>query len=317
MFDSILEAAERLNGVALKTPVLNFPILDERSGKSVFLKCENFQHIGAFKFRGAYNTISQLDNEKRKNGIVAFSSGNHAQAVARVAQIFNVPCTIVMPYNAPKIKLEATKSYGAKVVTIDPLTENREEVAQAIIAKSGATLVPPFNHEHILSGQGTAALELMDTVTDLDLVVAPCGGGGLLSGTSIAVKGRNSDCKVIGIEPELGDDATRSFKTKTLQRVKNPPTIADGTRTESLGPITFDIILKYVDDMITVSETEIMEAVIFCYDKLKLVIEPSGVLGIAALLSGKLAGFDRIGVIVSGGNMDIETLSDIKNHLKK
>ena len=311
MFDHILAAQKRLTDVAIKTPVLNFPKLDDTTGYSVYLKCENFQHIGAFKFRGAYNMISQIDDLKRKKGVVAFSSGNHAQAVAKTAQLFEIPCTIVMPYDAPKIKLSSTKSLGASIVTIDPLTENRETVAQDIVDKQDSTLIPPFNHNDIIAGQGTAALELIDKVPDLDLVLAPCGGGGLLSGTANAIKGRNPNCLVIGVEPEMGDDATRSFHSKKLVRIKNPPTIADGTRTESLGLLTFEQILKHVDDMKTVSEDEIKQTVAYAYNQLKLVVEPSGVLGLALLLKRGLGQLKKVGIIISGGNMDIETLEMI------
>ncbi len=309
MFNKIIEARKRLNGHALATPVMTSGTLDDILGARVFLKCENLQKIGAFKFRGAFNSISQLSENEKTKGVIAFSSGNHAQAVALVGKLLKVPATIVMPKDAPKIKLDATKGYGAKVITYDPETESRETLALNIQAKEGLTLIPPFDHLDVIAGQGTAALELFDQAGPLDMLLTPCGGGGLLSGSAIAAKGVNPTCKVMGVEPELGDDATRSFKTKTLQTVKNPATIADGTRTPSLGKLTFPLVLEYVDDMVTVSEADIVHAVQFLFYRMKLVVEPSGALGLAALLSHKVKPAKKTGIILSGGNIDAETMS--------
>ncbi len=275
---------------------------------NVFLKCENFQRVGAFKFRGAFNAISQLPSEEKSKGVITFSSGNHAQAVALVGKILGIKTIIVMPNNAPKIKRSATEGYGAEIIEYDPAEQQREEIAKRIRKEKGYTLIPPFDHEDIIAGQGTAALELLEETKHLDYLLVPCGGGGLLSGSAIAVKGFNSKCKVIGIEPEVADDAVKSFRTKVLHRVKNPPTIADGTRTTSLGKITFPLVLKYVDDMQTVTEQSIIDAVKFLFFRMKLVVEPSGALGMAALLSGAVKLNGRIGVIISGGNVDAETM---------
>jgi threonine dehydratase len=303
-FDSVREAARRLKGQAHVTPVMTSRTLDERVGATVHLKCENFQRTGAFKFRGAYNAISRLAPEARRRGVVTFSSGNHGQAVALVGRLLKVPVTVVMPADAPAIKRAATEGYGARVVTYDLKETTREAVAKDLQASGGFTVIPPFDHPDVIAGQGTAALELMETVGPLDLVLTPCGGGGLLSGTAIAAKGLAPGCRVAGIEPELADDATRSFRTGVLQTVYNPPTIADGTRTASLGKITFPLVQRFVDEMQTVSEAAIAAAVRFCFERLKIVVEPSGVLGLAALLSGAVSARGRVGVILSGGNID-------------
>jgi threonine dehydratase len=287
--------------------------LDAEVGATVFLKCENFQKMGAFKFRGAFNSMSKLSDAQKSKGVVTFSSGNHAQAVALVGRMLNIKTTIVMPVNAPAIKLAATKSYGAHVIEYDPKTQDREEMAQNIQAKQGMTMIPPFNHPDVIAGQGSATLELFDQAGPLDMLLTPCGGGGLLSGSAVAAKGLNPGCTVIGVEPELGDDAVRSFRTKTLQTVHNPPTIADGTRTSCLGDITFPLILEYVDDMVTVSEADIIQAVQFLFFRMKLVVEPSGVLGLAALLSRAVVPAEKTGIILSGGNIDARTMTLILN----
>jgi len=313
MFDKIIEAKERLKGHAMVTPVMTSRTLDDRVGAKIYLKCENFQKIGAFKFRGAFNSISRLSEKEKAKGVVTFSSGNHAQALALVGKLLGVPTTIVMPKDAPKIKFDATKGYGATIISHDPETESREALASKIQSEEGLTLIPPFDHPDVIAGQGTAALELFDQAGPLDMLLTPCGGGGLLSGSAIAAKGVNPSCKVIGVEPELGDDATRSFKTKTLQTVKNPATIADGTRTPSLGKLTFPLVLEYVDDMVTVSEADIIHAVQFLFFRMKLVVEPSGALGLAALLSRKVIPAKKTGIILSGGNIDAETMTLILN----
>jgi len=286
--------------------------LDERLGAAVFLKCESFQRIGAFKFRGAYNAISRLSADERRRGVVTFSSGKHAQGVALAGRLLGVAAVVVMPLDAPVIKREATEGYGARVVLYDPAERSREEIARELQQENGYTLIPPFDHYDVLAGQGTAALELCDQAAGpLDLLLVPCGGGGLLSGCAIAAKGRTPGCRVVGVEPELADDATRSFYSGTLQTVKNPPTIADGTRTPSLGRITFPLVRAFVDAMATVSEDSIMEAVRLLFYRLKLVVEPSGVLGLAALMTGKVSPQGRVGVILSGGNVDGPTMRRI------
>jgi len=312
LFRRVTDAAERLRGVAHVTPVVTSRWLDERLGAAVFLKCESFQRIGAFKFRGAYNAISRLSADERRRGVVTFSSGNHAQGVALAGRLLGVAAVVVMPLDAPVIKREATEGYGARVVLYDPAERSREEIARELQQENGYTLIPPFDHYDVLAGQGTAALELCDQAAGpLDLLLVPCGGGGLLSGCAIAAKGRTPGCRVVGVEPELADDATRSFYSGTLQTVKNPPTIADGTRTPSLGRITFPLVRAFVDAMATVSEDSIMEAVRLLFYRLKLVVEPSGVLGLAALMTGKVTPQGRVGVILSGGNVDGPTMRRI------
>lgn len=313
MFTKIKEASARLRRQANVTPVHTSRTFNEIVGAEVYLKCENFQRVGAFKFRGAFNAISQLSDEQKARGVLTYSSGNHAQAIALAGRLLEVKSTIIMPKNAPAIKRAATESYGATVIDYDPQETTRETLAQALLQENAMTLIPPYDHEDVVAGQGTAALEFHEQVPGLDLLLAPCGGGGLLSGTAVATKNVAPQCKVIGIEPELADDATKSFRTKTLHTVHNPPTIADGTRTPSLGKITFPLVLEYVDDMQTVSEAAIIEAVQFLFYRMKLVVEPSGALGIAALLSQAVRPGKRVGVIISGGNIASQTMHTILN----
>ena len=307
-FNQITAAQQRLAGHAHVTPVLRSRTLNAQSGADVLLKCENLQRVGAFKFRGAFNAISQLSERERAHGVLTFSSGNHAQAVALVSAILGVQATIVMPSNAPIIKRQATEGYGAAVIEYDPETTRREVLAQSLADEHGYTLIPPYDHADIIAGPGTAALELLQTDGPFDTLLVPCGGGGLLSGSALAAKGHLPECRVIGIEPAVADDATRSFRTGVLHTIENPPTIADGTRTPSLGALTFPLVREYVDDMQTVSEQAIMEAVRFLFFRTKLVVEPSGALGVAALLSGAVRDSGRTGVILSGGNIDGPTM---------
>ena len=310
-FAEVLAARERLRDQAHETPVMTSAALNERAGAAVWLKCENFQRIGAFKFRGAFKAIAQIPTARRPRGVVTFSSGNHAQAVALVGRLLKIQTTVVMPADAPLIKRRATEGYGADVLLYDPRTASREALAQEIQERRGSTLIPPYDHPDIIAGQGTAALEFHDQIGDLDMLLVPCGGGGLLSGTALTARGVMPNCRVIGVEPELADDAARSFRTGVLQRVENPPTIADGTRTPSLGRLTFPLIQAHVDDFATVSEAAICKAVRFLFYRLKLVVEPSGALGVAALLSGALKPHGRVGVILSGGNVDGPTMTQI------
>jgi threonine dehydratase len=311
LFGNVLSARERLRGQANVTPVFTSRTLDGLTGAQVFLKGENFQRGGAFKFRGAFNAISRLSGVQKARGVITYSSGNHAQAVALVGRLLGVPTVIVMPANAPAVKRAATEAYGARIVTYDPERETREEVAGNLQQAGGCTMIPPYDHLDVVAGQGTAALELLEQAGSLDALLVPCGGGGLLSGSAIAARGTCASCRVIGVEPEVADDATRSFRTGVLHTVKNPPTIADGTRTPSLGKITFPLVLKYVDEMVTVTEDAIREAVRFLIYRMKLVVEPSGALGVASLLSGAARPSGRVGVILSGGNIDGATLSAI------
>lgn len=314
LFEKVRAAAARIEGHANVTPVMTSRTADSLCGAEVFFKCENFQRVGAFKFRGAFNAISRLPDDQRARGVITYSSGNHAQAVALVGRLLGIKTTIVMPADAPATKKAATRDYGAEIVEYDPQTADRQEIAEGLQAEHGFTMIPPFEHEEVIAGQGTAALELIETVGALDMLLVPCGGGGLLSGSAIAARALSPGCCVIGIEPELADDAVRSFKTGRLHTIKNPPTIADGTRTPSLGKLAFPLILKYVDDMRTVTETAIVEAVRFFFYRMKLVVEPSGALGLAALASRAVTPAGRIGVIISGGNIDAATMTTILNH---
>lgn len=311
-FGDVLAAQHRLAGKAHHTPVVTGRTLDERAGAQVFLKCENFQRVGAFKFRGAYNALSRLGPEARAAGVLTYSSGNHAQGVALAARLLGLRATVVMPTTAPAAKRAATEEYGATIIPYDPREMSREELTRTMARdRPGVAIIPPYDHADVIAGQGTAALELIEEVRGLDFLLLPCGGGGLLSGSAIVAKQLLPGCKVVGVEPDLADDATRSFRSKTLQKVHNPPTIADGTRTPSLGQLTFPLVLSLVDDMVTVSEEAIVEAVRFLFERMKLVVEPSGALGVAALLSGSLRPSGRVGVVLSGGNVDGATFAAI------
>lgn len=311
MLEKIKAAGERLKPVANVTPVMTSRTLNRLAGAEIFLKCENFQRMGAFKFRGAYNAITQLTDAQRAAGVITYSSGNHAQAVALVGRMMGIRTVIVMPDDAPATKRQATEEYGATVIGYAPETTAREAVAGELQRRHGYVLIPPFDHIDVIAGQGTAALELCAQIGKLDMLLVPCGGGGLLSGSAIAAGALSPGCRTIGIEPELADDATRSFHTGTLQSVHHPQTIADGTRTPSLGKITLPLVLAHVSDMRTVSEDAIIEAVRFLFFRMKLVIEPSGALGVAALLSGALQAQGRVGIILSGGNIDGPTMTRI------
>lgn len=316
LFEQIKLARERLRGQAHVTPILTSRTLNALTGAEVFCKCENLQRAGAFKFRGACNAISKLDAEQRKKGVITFSSGNHGQAVALVCQMLGIHATVVMPRDVSPAKRAACDGYGAEVVLCGPANPSREEVCQGLREKHGYALIPPFDHLDVIAGQGTAAMEMFEELKSLDALITPCGGGGLLSGTAVAAKNLNPKCRVIGIEPALADDAVRSFRSKTLQTVQNPPTIADGTRTASLGKLSFPLVLEYVDDMNTVSEEAIKEAVRWLFSRMKLVVEPSGALGVAALLSGAVRLRGRVGVILSGGNVDAAVMAGIlQDHL--
>jgi len=304
-FDDIAAAHERIRAQARRTPVLTSATIDALTGASVFFKCENFQRMGAFKFRGAYNALAQLGPEEKKRGVLAFSSGNHAQAVALAGKILGIKAVIVMPEDAPRVKLEATRGYGAEVVTYEK-GHNREEISAKLVKQRNLSLIPPFDHPHIIAGQGTAAKELIEDAGVLDALLVPCGGGGLLSGCAVAARRLLPDCRVIGVEPAAGDDATQSFKTKTLKTIDVPDTIADGARTTSLGKLTFPLVLNNVSDMLTVTDEELLRSMFFLWERMKVVVEPTGALAASALLNQKLQSKDlRVGVILSGGNVDL------------
>jgi threo-3-hydroxy-L-aspartate ammonia-lyase len=304
-------AAGRLAGVAHRTPVATSRQFDALAGCHAFFKCENLQRMGAFKFRGAYNALAKLDADARRRGVVAFSSGNHAQAVALAGRLLGVPATIVMPADAPAVKVAATREYGAEVIFYDRAAgQSREAVAERVSKEKGATVIPPFDHPDVVAGQGTAAKELLEEVGGLDYLFVCCGGAGLLSGCAVAASHLSPATRVIGVEPAAGDDAARSFRTRTLQRVENPVTIADGARTQSMGAVTFPLVLRHVHDIITVTDEQIVEAMRFLWERMKLVVEPTGALATAGVLSGAIDVRDRrVGIILSGGNVDLRAMA--------
>jgi threo-3-hydroxy-L-aspartate ammonia-lyase len=305
-FSDVESAAQQIAGVAHRTPVVSSRTINTRTGAQLFFKCENLQRAGAFKFRGAYNALSRLSADERRRGVVTFSSGNHAQAIALAGRVLDIPRVIVMPSDAPAVKRIATEGYGGEVVLYDRDREDREAIGQRLARERGLTLIPPYDHPNIIAGQGTAARELIEEVGALDYLFVPCGGGGLLSGSAIASKALAPACKVVGVEPAAGDDATRSFRTKTLQKVDNPKTVADGARTPSLGALTFPLVLEHVSDMATVDDPTLLKTMFYLWERLKLVVEPTGALGAAAALEGAtpIRGA-RVGVVLSGGNVDL------------
>ncbi len=299
-------AAERLRGQAHRTPVLRSTSTDARLGATIFFKCENLQRMGAFKFRGAYNAISKLAPERRRAGVVTFSSGNHAQAVALAARELGTTAVVVMPADAPAAKLAATREYGAQVVTYDRIHESREAIAQRLADERGLALIPPFDHDDVIAGQGTAALELFEEVGALDALFVPLGGGGLLSGSLLAAEALSPDCAVYGVEPEAGDDGRQSLRRAEIVTIGPPRTIADGARTAHLGLRTFPIIRRLVRDIVTVDDRQLVGAMRFFAERMKIVVEPTGCLGAAAVFAGAVGlQARRIGVIVSGGNVDL------------
>ena len=314
-YAAIEQAAARLVDRAQITPVLGSRTVNDRTGAQVFFKCENFQRTGSFKFRGAFNALSQLTPEQKQRGVLAFSSGNHAQGMALAGQILNIPTTIVMPQDAPVVKQAATRGYGAEVILYDRASVKREELCEQIAIERGATVIPPYDHPDIIAGQGTAAKELIEQVGSLDLLLVCCGGGGLLSGCAIAAHALSPQCRVIGVEPAAADDATRSFYTRTLQTVHNPDTIADGARTPFLGKLTFPLVLRHVQDMVTVSDEALLRSMAFLWERLKIVVEPTGALAAAALLEGIVkAPGSRVGVMISGGNVDLTKIASLLIH---
>jgi threonine dehydratase len=307
-FDDVVAASQRLSGVAHRTPVLTSRTADARSGASLFFKCENYQRMGAFKFRGGYNAIANLSEAQRRAGVVTFSSGNHAQAIALAAQILGVKAVIIMPLDAPAAKRAATEGYGGEVVTYDRYKEDREAVARRIQEERGMTLIPPYDHADVVAGQGTTARELFEEVGELDYLFVCLGGGGLLSGSALAARALSPNCKVIGVEPEAGNDGQQSFRSGSIVRIDTPKTLADGAATTHLGEITFALIKAHVDDIVTVSDAQLVAMLRFFAERMKMVVEPTGCLGAAAAMSGEfpLAG-KRVGIIISGGNVDLKS----------
>jgi threonine dehydratase len=312
-FSDVQSAAERLRGQAHRTPVVTSRTFDAIAGCRVFWKCENLQRAGAFKFRGAYNALAQLTPEQRQRGVVAFSSGNHAQGLALAASLLNIPATVVMPSDAPKPKMDATRGYGAEVVVYDRVTGDREAIARRLANERGLSVIPPFDHPHIIAGQGTAAMELLEEAPDLDFLLTPVGGGGLISGCATAAKAMRPRMRVVGVETEPANDAWQSMRTGTRVTIPVPDTIADGIRTTALGIITFGIMQRLVDDMALVTDADVMSAMRFMLLRMKLLAEPTGAVPVAALMAHKIPDVDgkRVGVIVSGGNADPALLAQI------
>ncbi|OCC01322.1 serine dehydratase [Labrys sp. WJW] len=311
-YADVVAAAERIRGQAHRTPVMTSRSFNEELGAQVFFKCENLQRMGAFKFRGAFNALSRFDEEQKRRGVVTFSSGNHAQAIALAARILGIPATIIMPHDAPKAKAEATKGYGGKIIFYDRYTEDREVIGRNLSHEQGLTLIPPYDHPDVLCGQGTAAKELFEEVGELDAFFVCLGGGGLLAGSALATRALSPNCRLYGVEPEAGNDGQQSFRTGRIVRIDTPRTIADGAQTQYLGSHTFPIIKRDVDDILTVSDAELVECMRFAATRMKLVIEPTGCLGFAAAraVKSELAG-KRVGVLISGGNVDLERFCEL------
>lgn len=313
-FEDILRASARLSGVAHETPVLTSRTFNGMTGNEVFFKAENFQRVGAFKFRGAFNKLASLSDAQKRRGVIAHSSGNHAQGVALAARIFGTRSVIVMPRTSVSSKVEATKGYGAEVVFCEDSTDDRERVCNELIAASGFTLIHPYNDPDLIAGQGTAALELFHRIGPLDYLYVPVGGGGLLAGSAIVAKQSSPGVKVIGVETEGANDAYQTFRQRSIVKLKTVQTIADGMRTLSIGSLNFEIMMRYVDDVITISDSDILPMMRFFYERMKIIVEPTGAVAPAAVLknSQRLQG-EKIGVIISGGNIDPSYLKNVLN----
>ena len=305
-YDDVAAAAHRLKGMAHRTPVLRSTSADESTGAQVFFKCENLQRTGAFKFRGAYNTLAQFTPEQRERGVLAFSAGNHAQAIALSARLLDMPAVIVMPEDAPATKMAATREYGAQVVTYNRYTEDREAISRRLAQERGMTLVPPFDHPHVIAGQGTAAMELLEDVPGLDYLFVCVGGGGLLAGSTLAAQAMAPGCRLVGVEPEAGNDGQQSFKAGHIVQIPTPHTIADGAQTQALGQLTFPIIAEGVEDMVTATDEQLVQALRFFAERMKIVVEPTGALAFAGARNGSVdVRGKRVGVLISGGNVDL------------
>jgi threonine dehydratase len=312
MHADVEAAARRIDGHARRTPVMTSRLVDEAVGATVFFKCENFQRTGSFKFRGAFSALSNLGPDARARGVIAFSSGNHAQAVALAAQILGIHATIVMPTDAPTSKMDATRDYGGHVVTYDRYRQDREEIARRLAGERGAAIIPPFDHPDVMAGQGTLAAELIDQVGPLDSLYVCMGGGGMLSGCALAAKAMSPGCQVYGVEPEAGNDGQQTFRQGSIVRIDVPKTIADGAQTQAIGVHPFEIIRRDVTDVLTVSDADLVDCMRFFFTRMKIVVEPTGCLAFAGMRSvgRKLAG-QRVGVVVSGGNVDAERMAEL------
>ena len=316
-YADIAQAAQVLSGVAHRTPVLTSQQADAATGASLFFKCENFQRAGAFKFRGAYNALSQLSPAQKQRGVIAFSSGNHAQAVALAGRMLNVATCIVMPHDAPAMKIAATREYGGQVVLYQRGVEDREVVAGRIVAERGLALIPPYDHPDVIAGQGTVALELIEEVGPLDYLFVCTGGGGLLSGCAIATARLAPHCKIIGVEPEAGNDVQQSMRTGTRVHIDVPATIADGAQTQQVGKLTFPILQALVSEIVTVSDLQLCRQIRFFAERMKIVVEPTGCLAAAAVLNNVVdVTGARVGIIVSGGNVDIDRFGEFVGRVK-
>ena len=305
-YADVAAAHARLQGVAHRTPVQTSQTANALTGAQLFFKCENFQRMGAFKFRGAYNALAQFTPEQRKSGVCAFSSGNHAQGVALSAQLLGIPAAIVMPLDSPAVKMTATRGYGAEVITYDRYTQDREAIGRHLAQERGMTLIPPYDHAHVMAGQGTAAIELFEDTGPLDLLLVCLGGGGLLSGCAVVAQQLSPDCRLIGVEPEAGNDVQQSKQLGHIVKIDTPRTIADGAQTQQVGQLTFPVIQTLVDDIVTVSDAQLVDAMRFAAARMKMVIEPTGALAMAAAMQGVVdVRGKRVGVLISGGNIDI------------
>ncbi len=311
-YEDVTAAARHLQGHAHLTPVLRSATADRRLKAEVFFKCENLQRMGAFKFRGAYNALSKFSPLQREAGVIAFSSGNHAQAIALAARLLGIPATIVMPLDAPQAKMDATRGYGAEVITYDRYTQDREALTAQIAAERGMTLIPPYDHPDVIAGQGTAAKELFEQVGELDMLLAPLGGGGLLSGTALSTRALSPHCKLYGVEPEAGNDGQQSLRKGEIVHIATPNTIADGAQTQHLGRYTFAVIRRDVDEVLTATDAQLVEAMRFFAERMKIVVEPTGCLGFAAAChAGLPLEGRRVGVILSGGNVDLTRYAEL------
>jgi threonine dehydratase len=311
-YDDVVAAHDRIAGAAHRTPVLTSATADQRVGATLFFKAENLQRMGAFKFRGAYNAISRFTPEQKAGGVIAYSSGNHAQAIALAARLHDVRAVIVMPSDAPAMKLAATRAYGGEVVPYDRYTEDREAIGRRLAEEQGLTLVPPYDHPDVIAGQGTAAKELFEEVGPLDVLVAPLGGGGLLSGSALAAQALSPGCRVIGVEPEAGNDGQQSFRSGDIVTIPVPTTIADGAQTLHLGDLTFPLIRDLVDDIVTVPDVALVEAMAFFASRMKVIVEPTGCLAAAAVFGRQVdVTGKRVGIILSGGNIDLARFAEL------
>lgn len=311
-YDDVVAAAGRLAGHAHRTPVLRSSTADLLLGAEVFFKCENFQRMGAFKFRGAFNALSRFTPQQRRGGVVTFSSGNHAQAVALSARLLGIPAVILMPMDAPAAKKAATQGYGAEVISFDRFKEDREALTKQVATERGMTLIPPYDHPDVIAGQGTAARELFEEVGELDVFITCLGGGGLLSGSALAARAMSPDCRIYGVEPEAGNDGQQSFRAGHIVSIPTPRTIADGAQTKHLGELTFGVIRRDVTDILTATDAQLVEAMKFFAERMKMLVEPTGCLGFAAArhaglpLQGK-----RVGILISGGNVDLARFAEL------